>query len=426
MKNTRASFYRLYLFAVLLLCPANICQAQQTAVVSPKSGETSAKLFGKLDAEATPDTSKLYGILFEPVKDVASYKFVNPPEKEATVTVGELYDGRVSGTKYETLIVEPKNGNPILYSDMNGDGKIAETERLELNSTGRADVYRQILRLPVKNVFYRNYPIYLQFDTKFANPNLKAGQRVLFQTIGAFAGGEVKIDNRPVRVQYAFDPAKSVISTTDGLFGIDVDGDGKIKNAPFSPETSYATNDEVVFKLGSRYLSTSLIDLAKNQIVLRTRQSTEYRRVDLEIGEEMPDFSFVDFNDQERSLKEFRGKYLLIDFWGMWCVDCRREIPFQVEAVKRFANRQFTILGMDSDEAEKFEEVKAFLVKNKMDWTQAKLSSIKSLIETAYRIQEYPSAILLGPDGKVLILDQKEFAGEKLDETLDRILPKQK
>ncbi|MDQ6788332.1 MAG: hypothetical protein M3033_16125 [Acidobacteriota bacterium] len=35
----------------------------------------------------------------------------------------------------------------------------------------------------------------------------------------------------------------------------------------------------------------------------------------------MPDFSFVDFNDKQRSLKEFRGKYLLVDFWGMWCVD---------------------------------------------------------------------------------------------------------
>ncbi|MDQ6788331.1 MAG: hypothetical protein M3033_16120 [Acidobacteriota bacterium] len=133
-------------------------------------------------------------------------------------------------------------------------------------------VYWQILRLPVKNNFYRSYPIYLQFEPKFSNSNLKSEQRLLFQTIGAFAGGEVKIDDRSVRVHYPFDPSKSVISTTDGLFGIDVDGDGKIRNAPFSSETSYATNDEIVFKLGNRYLSTSLIDLTKNQIVLRTRQ----------------------------------------------------------------------------------------------------------------------------------------------------------
>ena len=426
MRNTCAYICKLYLFAFFTLALTNICQAQQSAVVSQKNGEKNAEFSGKLDAEATPDTAKLYGILFEPVKNVARYNFVIPPDNGASVTVGELYDGRISGTKYELLIVEPKNGSPRLYSDINGDGKIAESERLEMNSAGQKGVYWQILRLPVKHDFYRSYPIYLQFEPKFSHPDLKAGQRLLFQSIGAFAGGEVKIDDRPVRVQYPFDPSKSVISTTDGLFGIDVDGDGKVKNVPFSSETSYATNDEIVFKLGNRYLSTSLIDLTKNQIVLRTRHPQDYRRVDLEVGKEMPDFSFVDFNDKQRSLKEFRGKYLLIDFWGMWCVDCRREIPFQVEAVKRFAGRQFEILGMDSDEAEKFEEVKMFLAKNKMEWTQAKLSSIKSLIETSYRIQEYPSAILLGSDGKVIILDQKELAGEKLNETLDRILPKQK
>lgn len=426
MKNTRARFYRLYLFAALLLSLTIICQAQQAAGGSQTNGEKTAQFFGKLDAGATSDTTKLYGILFEPVKNIARYKFVISPEKNAVVTAGELYDGRVSGGKYEILIVEPKNGVPYLYSDVDGDGKIEAVERLEMNSAGQEGVYRQILRLPVKHNFYRSYPIYLQFDAKFKHPSLKADQRLLFQTIGAFAGGEVKIDDRIVRVQYPFDPAKSVISTTDGLFGIDVDGDGVIKNAPFSPETSYSTNDEIVFKLGNRYLSTRLVDLTKNQIVLRTRQPSEYRRIDLEIGKEMPDFSFVDFNNQQRSLKEFRGKYLLVDFWGMWCVDCRHEIPFQVESVKRFASRKFEILGMDSDEADKLEEVKMFLVKNKMDWTQAKLSSIKSLIETAYRIQEYPSAILLGPDGKVLVLDQKELAGEKLYETLDRTLPKQK
>lgn len=426
MRNINICTGKLYLIAFFTFALIYNCQAQQVGVVSQKEIAKSVEFLGKLDAEATPDTAKLYGILFGPVKNLVRYKFVNPPEKGAFITAGQLYDGRNSGGKYEILIVEPKSGVPQLYSDVDGDGKIAETERLEMKSAGPEGVYRQILRLPVRHDFYRSYPIYLQFDAKFKHPSLKSDQRLLFQTVGAFAGGEVKIDDRAVRVQYPFDPTKSVISTTDGLFGIDVDGDGTIKNAPFSPETSYAASDEIVFKLGNRYLSTSSIDLTKNQIVLRTRQPQEYRRTDLEVGKEMPDFSFVDFNDQPRFLKEFRGKYLLIDFWGMWCVDCRREIPFQVEAVKRFANRGFEILGMDSDEADKLEEVKTFLAKNKMDWTQAKLSSIKSLIETAYRIQEYPSAILLGPDGKVLVLDQKELAGEKLYETLDRILPKQK
>ena len=426
MKNKYVRARRILSFLLLALTLTNIEQAQSTIAVSTKSDDQTAEFFGKLDTEASPDTTRLYGILFEPVKDLSLYKFVNPPAKGALVTVGQIYDGRAAGAKYELLIVEPPNGSPLIYADADGNRKFSESERIEMSAAGQKGVYRQILKLPVKHAFYRNYPVYLQFDAKFRHPSLKTDQRLLFQTIGAVAGGTVKIDNRLVRVQYPFDPAKPLIDTNQGLFGLDVDGDGVIKNAPFSAETSYAANDEVVFKFGNRYLSTRSVDLTKNQIVMRTRAAQDYRRVDLEIGKEMTDFSFVDFKDQPRTLKDFRGKYLLIDFWGMWCVDCRREIPYQVEAVKRFGSRRFEILGMDSDEAEKFEEVKAFLVVNKMDWTQAKFSSIKNLIETAYRIQEYPSAILLGPDGKVLVLDQKALAEERLSETLDRILPKEK
>ena len=146
--------------------------------------------------------------------------------------------------------------------------------------------------------------------------------------------------------------------------------------------------------------------------------------MEIESGKEMPDFPFVDFEDKKRSLKDFRGKYLLIDFWGMWCVDCRWELPVQIETYQRFCTRKFEILGLDSDEMENLEAVKAFLAKNQITWTQARFDIIKNLIETSYRIQEYPSAILLVPNGKVLILDQKQLTGENLIETLDRILPR--
>lgn len=154
---------------------------------------------------------------------------------------------------------------------------------------------------------------------------------------------------------------------------------------------------------------------------MRRREADEYRRIELEIGKAMPDFAFVDFENKKRTLAEFRGKYLLVDFWGLWCVDCRREIPYQFEAYKKFRACGFEILGMDTDE--QTESVKAVLQKNGITWTQARFDSIKELVEKGYRIQEYPSAVLLGADGKVLILDRKLLSGNELLKTLDRILP---
>ena len=136
----------------------------------------------------------------------------------------------------------------------------------------------------------------------------------------------------------------------------------------------------------------------------------------------MPDFTFTDLAGKERKLSDFRGKYLMVDFWGVWCGDCTRETPYHLEAYKRFRKRGFEILGVDSDE--KIETVKGYIAKNKMAWTQATNDSTKRLQQADYRLQEYPSTILLGPDGKVLVLNQHLLQGDALLQTLDRILPK--
>ncbi|MEP6849241.1 MAG: hypothetical protein ABI999_10325, partial [Acidobacteriota bacterium] len=73
---------------------------------------------------------------------------------------------------------------------------------------------------------------------------------------------------------------------------------------------------------------------------------------------------------------------------------------------------------------EKLETVRSYLGANKITWSQATNESIKKLANVDYRIQEYPSAILLGPDGKVLVLDQDRLQGQKLELTLDKFLPR--
>ena len=57
-------------------------------------------------------------------------------------------------------------------------------------------------------------------------------------------------------------------------------------------------------------------------------------------------------------------------------------------------------------------------------WTQARLDSIKNLIEVTYQIQEFSSALLLGPDGKVVVLDRHKLQGEELLKTLNQLLPR--
>lgn len=346
-------------------------------------------------------------------------KFVPAIDSKATIATAKLTDPRGNGN-IEALIVDLPT--PILAIDANADNFITPDERFELKEApveGIPYLY-VIASLPFKgNPLFNAVPIYVRYFRGYKHPKLAETDRLIDQSVMSIAIADVKIGAKTVRFQYPFDPSEPTMSTTDGLFGIDVDGDTDIRTEQFSLETSYASNDEVVFRYGDMYLSTVNIDLTRNEITVRRRDKLDYLREELVVGKVMPDFVFVDFAGKQRSSKEFRGKYLLIEWWGTWCGDCVRDMPYTMQAYERFRGSGLEILGLNWDD--KVEEPVSFVNKTKVPWPQARKDSIKVLTELIYRIQEFPSSILLDPEGRVVSLSQKSLQGPRLIETLDRV-----
>lgn len=297
------------------------------------------------------------------------------------------------------------------------------SEKVPMNiQHDRPEIVTATLRLPIKNTYFPTFPIFIHYIRGFKHPDLVATDRLIAQSVYAFALGRVDIKGQKVLFQYPFDPQQPAISTIDGVFGVDVNGDGNINIVQFSQEASYAEKAEIVFPLGDIFVSTTRIDMVTGQIIVRQREKQEYKRIDLDVGTQMPDFTFVDIDGRQRNLSEFRGKYLMVDFWGVWCADCIRETPYHLAAYARFKKRGFEILGLNTDE--NLETLRAYVRKYNIGWPQATNDSIKKLATISYRIHEYPATVLLAPDGKVLVLDQQLLRGDALLTTLDRLLPK--
>ncbi len=62
-----------------------------------------------------------------------------------------------------------------------------------------------------------------------------------------------------------------------------------------------------------------------------------------------PEFALRDDSGKAVSLKDYRGKVVLLDFWATWCHGCKEEIPWFSEFHRKYASEGLTVVGVSLD-----------------------------------------------------------------------------
>ena len=65
--------------------------------------------------------------------------------------------------------------------------------------------------------------------------------------------------------------------------------------------------------------------------------------------EALPDFVFLDGSGKERTLKDWRGKIVLLNLWATWCIPCRKEMPGLERLQKELGSDKFEVLAVSAD-----------------------------------------------------------------------------
>lgn len=139
------------------------------------------------------------------------------------------------------------------------------------------------------------------------------------------------------------------------------------------------------------------------------------------VGNIAPDFTQNDTCNRPVSLSDFRGKYLLLDFWASWCGPCRAENPYMTRAYDIYKNRNFEILGVSLDGQTSRAAWQEAIRKDGVTWPQ--VSDLKAWDNQAallYGIRAIPQNYLLDPQGRIIA---KDLRGENLLIKLAEMLP---
>ena len=384
---------------------------------------------GKLETQLVVDRDDQEQIVFKPMRNLSTLKIAKAPDSDATVTAGRLYHALTDKSAILALLVEAPGEDPYLLVDVDMNNSFDEKERFDLKreEDNNPYIWQATINEPLKEGLFQSFPLFVQYLKTVRTEEMREGDRLILESRTAYARGSVDIQGKKTLVQYAYNPRSKKINPTSGKLGVDCDGDGEIDMDPFSPEAADTEDEAVVFRVGNAYVSTKKVDIEKNQITMKSHSASDYKRIELKMGGDAPEFEFTDFSNKKRKLSEFRGKYLLVDFWGMWCPACRQELPYLRAAYQRYQARGFEILGMNTDTPEIVSQIKQQLDKNGMTWPQAKRESIITTIRNL-RVHSYPTTLLIGPDGRILSLnntrkDQPALRGKELLKSLDQLLP---
>ncbi len=137
-----------------------------------------------------------------------------------------------------------------------------------------------------------------------------------------------------------------------------------------------------------------------------------------QIGTVAPNFSQTNEEGKTVSLSDFRGKYVLIDFWASWCGPCRIENPNIVASYHQFKDKNFTVLGisLDNDKTKWLEAIKS----DGLEWKHVSdLKGWENAVARQYGVTSIPFSLILDPDGKVIA---KNLRGEDLKAFLQELL----
>ena len=143
-------------------------------------------------------------------------------------------------------------------------------------------------------------------------------------------------------------------------------------------------------------------------------------------GSNAIDFQKVDVNGKDVRLSDFKGKTVLLDFWGSWCGPCRASNPHLKKLYEKYQSKGFEIIAIAQEQKKLLSEARTTWLKAIEEDGLIYINVLnndgieKQNLVRDYNIMAFPTKILISNEGKILMRITSS-ATDDIDHALEKI-----
>ena len=156
-----------------------------------------------------------------------------------------------------------------------------------------------------------------------------------------------------------------------------------------------------VFTLTLLSLAITLFTACGNKA--KTAESAEAENTEMAAEDEADmasDFELPNLQGATTKLSSLRGKYVVIDFWGSWCIWCIKGFPELKTYYTKYKDKM-EILGVDCHDTE--DKWRAAVYEHQLPWLQVYCDDANlRKLGAKYGVQGFPTKVLVDPNGKIV------------------------
>ncbi len=148
-------------------------------------------------------------------------------------------------------------------------------------------------------------------------------------------------------------------------------------------------------------------------------RNSQLELLSVAIGAKAPEFSQPDMKGKMVHLSDYKGKYVLLEFYLVQCPPCRVMEHFYKDIYKKYRQQNFEMIGISLDREKDRDQLLKLIRREKLEWPQtADFLGSKSTAALAYHVSEVPRNFLISPEGKIIA---KDLNGLQLHEKMKEL-----